>query len=285
MNDIQSGRRTGAAEPDDVLTRASSPPDATLAYGELSDQVADVRFPRDGAGTAAPLVVILHGGFWRARYDRAHTGPMADDLAARGFATASVEYRRVGQDGGGWPGTFDDAARAVDAVPALADRAVPGGIGDVVLLGHSAGGHLALWAASRARLPASAPWRLPAPPPLRGVVALAPVAALELASRQGLSDGAADDLLGGPAGDLPERVALTDPLALLPSSVPSALVHGTADENVPIEQSRRYAQAARAAGDDCTLTELTGTGHFPVIDPLSRAWPAVLGALKALLGR
>ncbi|MCO5995246.1 alpha/beta hydrolase [Actinoallomurus rhizosphaericola] len=309
MNDIRGGRHTSPAEPSDapagegsavssgvpsgapagepsgVLTRRASAPDATVAYGDLPDQVADVRFPRNGAGAAAPLVVIVHGGFWRARYDRAHTGPMADDLAARGFATASVEYRRVGQEGGGWPGTFDDVARAVDAVPALAAGVVPGGIGDVVLLGHSAGGHLALWAASRARLPACAPWRLPAAPPLRGVLALAPVAALELASRQGLSDGAADDLLGGPAGDLPERTALADPLALLPSSIPSVLVHGTADEDVPVGQSRRYADAARAAGDPCARIELPGIGHLALIDPLSGAWPTVLDALTGLLGR
>ncbi|MFL6056454.1 MAG: alpha/beta hydrolase family protein [Actinoallomurus sp.] len=271
-------------EPSDVLTRAAGAPDAMVAYGPLPDQVADLRFPRGGSGAAAPLVVIVHGGFWRARYDRAHTGPMAEDLASRGFATAAIEYRRVGQDGGGWPGTFDDVARAVDAVPALANTVVPGGIGDVVLLGHSAGGHLALWAASRARLSASAPWRLPAAPPLRGVLALAPVAALVLAARQGLSDGAADELLGGPADDLPERTAIADPLTLVPSCIPSVLVHGTADEDVPVEQSRTYVHAARSAGDDCALTEVPGTGHLALIDPLSGAWPAVLDALAVLLG-
>ncbi|GAA4623419.1 alpha/beta hydrolase [Actinoallomurus vinaceus] len=267
----------------DVLTRSAPDPDATVAYGRLPDQVADLRFPRDGAARA-PLVIIVHGGFWRSRFDRAHTGPMADDLASRGFATAAIEYRRVGQDGGGWPGTFDDVARAVDTVPALAAEAVPGGIGDVVLLGHSAGGHLALWAASRARLPASAPWHLAKPPAVRGVVALAPVAALAVASELGLSNGAADELLGGPAAGLPERTALADPSALLPSSIPSVLVHGSADEAVPVEQSRAYASAARAAGDDCTLDELPGVGHFAVIDPLTDAWPAVLGALSRLLG-
>jgi acetyl esterase/lipase len=267
----------------DVLSRGASAPDATLAYGPLPDHVADVRFPRGTTGTAAPLIVIVHGGFWRSRYDRGHTGPMADDLASRGFATAAIEYRRVGQDGGGWPGTFDDVARAVDTVPALANTVVPGGTGAVVLLGHSAGGHLALWAASRARLPVSAPWRLPATPPLRGVLALAPVAALALASRQGLSDGAADELLGGPADDLPERTAIADPLTLVPCSVPSVLVHGMADEDVPVEQSRRYAHAAGSAGDDCAVTELSGTGHLALIDPLSGAWPAVLDALAVLL--
>ncbi|MEV0401299.1 alpha/beta hydrolase [Actinoallomurus sp. NPDC050550] len=268
----------------DVLTRPAPDPDATVAYGCLPDQVADLRFPRGDRPATRPLVIIVHGGFWRPRFDRAHTGPMADDLASRGFATAAIEYRRIGQDGGGWPGTFDDIARAVDTVPTLADKAVPGGIGAVVLLGHSAGGHLALWAASRARLPASAPWHLPEPPGVRGVVALAPVADLAVASELGLSDGAADELLGGPAAGLPERTALADPSALLPSSIPSVLVHGSADESVPVEQSRAYARAARTAGDDCTLTELPGVGHFAVIDPLTGAWPAVLGALSRLLG-
>jgi acetyl esterase/lipase len=268
----------------DVLTRSAPAPDATVAYGHLPDQIADLRFPRGDRAARTPLVVIVHGGFWRSRFDRAHTGPMAGDLASRGFATAAIEYRRVGQDGGGWTGTFDDVARAVDTVPALADEAVPGGIGDVVLLGHSAGGHLALWAASRARLPASAPWRLPEPPAVRGVVALAPVAALAAASELGLSDGAADGLLGGPAAALTERTALADPSALLPSSISSVLVHGSADDAVPVEQSRSYARAAQAAGDDCTLTELPGVGHFAVIDPLTDAWPVVLGALSRLLG-
>jgi acetyl esterase/lipase len=268
----------------DVLTRPSSAPDATVAYGPSPDQVADLRWPRDRSAPV-PLLIIVHGGFWRSRYDRAHTGPMTEDLASRGFATAAIEYRRVGQDGGGWPGTFDDVARAVDTVPALVAEIAPGGIDGVVLLGHSAGGHLALWAASRARLPASAPWRLPAAPPLRGVVALAPVAALVLAAQQGLGDGAADDLLGGSAEALPERAALADPLALVPSSIPSVLVHGTADENVPVEHARRYVRAARAAGDDCALAELPGVGHFALIDPRSGAWPAVIDALAALLRR
>lgn len=268
----------------DILTRAASAPDLTVAYGGLPDQIADLRFPRSRGDGATPLVIIVHGGFWRARYDRTHTAPMADDLVSRGFATAAIEYRRVGQDDGGWPGTFDDVARAVDTVPALAAEAVPGGVGDVLLLGHSAGGHLALWAASRARLLSTAPWRLPAAPPIRGVVALAPVAALAVASEQRLGGGAADELLGGPAAELSERTALADPIALVPSSVPSVLVHGTADENVPVEQSHRYVRAARAAGDDCRLAELPGVGHFALIDPREDAWATVLGALSDLLG-
>src|SRR5262249_24333179 len=159
--------------PDDVLTRPAPAPDLVIRYGTGPEHVADVRLPKSRTGAAArpsPLVIFLHGGFWRVAYDRSHTGPMATALASAGYAVCVPEFRRTGQPGGGWPGTFDHAAAAVDRSPALVrDAAGPGVIADgpPLLAGHSAGGHLALWAAGRYRQGPDSAWR--SAPEARGV--------------------------------------------------------------------------------------------------------------------
>ena len=132
----------------EVLNRPAPPPDHTARYGSHREQVVDLRMPKDGPANGT-LVVLIHGGFWRAAYDRTHTGPLADALASSGFAVCTPEYRRTGQPGGGWPGTFDDVAAAMDVLPGRVARELDGVavMGPVVLAGHSAGGHLALWAA------------------------------------------------------------------------------------------------------------------------------------------
>ena len=238
-------------------------PDYTVRYGSDADHVADVRLPSGDA--TGPLVVFIHGGFWRARYDREHVAPLAADLASRGYPVATIEYRRVGQSGGGWPGTLDDVEAAVRAVPGL----IGADLGQPVLAGHSAGGHLALWAASRV-------------PAVRGVLALAPVADLGLAHRLGLGAGAVADLLGGGPLDVPERYAAADPARLLPLRVPTIVVHGDDDQQVPVGVGREFCAAARRSGDDTRLIELAGIEHFALIEPGSAAWPAVLDALAAL---
>ena len=136
----------------DVLTRKSQPPDLVLSYGPRGDQVADLRLPRNAA--EPPLVIFVHGGFWQAAYDRTHTGPLADALAADGFAVCAPEYRRVGQEGGGWPGTFEDIAAAVDALPGLVAAAVGGGcliaaVGMLLVLGITAALILCAWIGKR----------------------------------------------------------------------------------------------------------------------------------------
>lgn len=266
---------------DDILTRAAPAPDLAIRYGSHPDQVADLRLPADPA--AAPLVILLHGGFWRAAYDRAHTGPLAAALAAEGFAVCTPEYRRAGQPGGGWPGTFDDVAAAVDVLPGLAAQASDGRADPdrPILAGHSAGGHLALWAASRHRLPPGAPWSVPASS-CRGVVGLAAVSDLVSAYRLRLGRGAVAALLGGGPHAQASRYALANPAGLLPTGIPARLVHGSADDTVPYEMSRDYASRAREAGDDATCVALPGMGHFEPIDPLSAAWPSVAGAFRAL---
>jgi acetyl esterase/lipase len=262
----------------DVLTRAAPDPDHIVAYGPHPDQVIDVRLPTH---RPALLVVIVHGGFWRAEYDRTHMGPMAAALASAGYTVAVPEFRRVGSPGGGWPGTFDDVAAAFDALGPLVE---PYGadLTRVVWVGHSAGGHLALWAAARHRLPPDSPWYSALRP--SGVVALAGCCSLELGDDWNLGAGAAAALMGGSAADLPGRYAMADPAALLPLDVPVTLVHGTRDDCVPVEMSREYAARATRAGDPVTLVELPDVEHYGVIDPLSSAWPTVLAALTSAAG-
>ena len=242
-------------------------PDLTMRYGPDPDHLIDVRLPADP--TDRPLVIFIHGGFWRVAYDRAHVGPLAADLAGRGWPTATVEYRRVGQAGGGWPGTLDDIAAAVEALPALvAEAGVPVDASAPILAGHSAGGHLALWAASRN--------------PCGGVLALAPVCDLRTAYTRGLGNDAVAALLGGGPDDVPDRFLAADPLARLPLGVAMMLVHGVEDDVVPIDLSRGFVEAARGAGDSAELVALPGVEHFGVIDPESAAWPSVLRALAEL---
>lgn len=256
------------------MRAAYSPDVETLRYGTHPDQVVDVTFPQDA--TRPPLVVLLHGGFWRVAYDRGHLRVVADALTAEGFAVANVEYRRVG-GGGGWPATFTDVGAAVDAVElALADRVDPG---SVAYVGHSAGGHLALWAAVRDRLPADAPGRTDHAPRVRGVVALAPNADLAAVDRLGLGGGAVRELLGGSPTTVPDRFAATDPSVLGTPPATTVVVHGLLDDVVPIEVARSYRDRTGVS-----LVEIPGTGHFELIDPASAAWPVVLAALGDVLG-
>jgi acetyl esterase/lipase len=285
----------------DILTRAARPPDQVLRYGPRPDQFADLRLPvrseggENSSSLAAerrpewPVVIFLHGGFWREAFDRTHTGPLAEALAAAGFAVCTPEFRRTGQAGGGWPGTFDDVAAAVDVLPGLvADAAqVAGGradLGRLVLAGHSAGGHLALWAAGRGALPGGGRWAAgPAARPA-GAVSLAGVCDLVECYRLGLGGDAAGALMGGGPGQYPERYRAGDPMGLVPTGAVVRLVHGTADDRVPAAFSVGYAGRGRAAGDDVGCELLEGVGHFEVIDPLSGAWGAVAAAFWEAAG-
>jgi acetyl esterase/lipase len=279
--------------PREILTRPAPSPDHVISYGPGPEQVADLWLPAQPVGVAGAgaVIVLLHGGFWRAAFDRMHARPMAAALAAEGFTVCMPEYRRTGQEGGGWPGTFDDVALAVDVLPGLAALAGPAGAdavaGPPVLAGHSAGGHLALWAAARERLPAGSRWHSGAA--VGGVVALAAVSDLTGCAEQDLGGGAAAALMGGGPGEWPDRYALADPMlllpgAVLPGAVPVRLVHGEIDDIVPCGMSVAYAERVVAAGGDAGCEVLPGCGHFEVIDPLSGAWPQVMGAFRAVGG-
>ncbi len=245
-----------------VLTRSARPPDRTVRYGRLPDHLADVWLPAEPGRTS--LVIFLHGGFWRAEYDRTHAAPLAAALADAGYPVATPEYRRTAA---GWPEAWADVQAAVAAVPARV-----GHHGPVLLMGHSAGGQLALVAASQHAAATV------------GVVALAPVADLRAGYEQRLGGGAVADLLGGGPDEVPDAYAEADPMARLPVGVPVVLVHGQLDRQVPVSFSQRYAAAGRAAGDAVRLDLLPGTDHFAVIDPESAAWPAVLAALASVSG-
>lgn len=272
MSAARSAAEREAAEETSLFGHPAEAPDATSAYGADPDQVVDFYAPRGpGAGPGTPLVVVVHGGAWRAAYDRRHISPFAAFLAGRGFAVASVEYRRggAGEAAGRWPDTFDDIAAALDALPELAAVAVPGADpGRTVLTGHSAGGHLALWAAARHVLPAGSPWRLAQPPPVRGVVALAPIADLATAAKLDVCGGAVAQLLGE---EYEARLPHADPVALLPTGVATTVVQGSADTEVPLAVAEGYADAATAAGEMPGFTLIDGVGHFPLIDPAAPA--------------
>ena len=219
------------------------------------------------------LVVLIHGGFWYAQYGLESVQPLARDLAERGYPVWSIEYRRVGEHAGGWPGTFEDVAMAIDHVVEL-----PVASSRVVAIGHSAGGHLALWVAARRRLPDGRVGSRPIVVPDE-VVGLAAVSDLRAAARQGLGADAVEKLLGGAPSEVPERVRVAAPIASLPLGVPQLLVHGRQDRLVPVEMSEQYAQQARAAGDQVQLEVVDG-GHFDMIDPDHAAWRAVLAFLE-----
>lgn len=231
----------------------------TLRYGRAPDQVGDLRLPP--GDDIHPVVALIHGGFWREPWHRDLMAPLANDLVRRGYATWNVEYRRVGESGGGWPVTAEDVADAVDALTVIADDH-PVDAGQVVLVGHSAGGHLALVTAARERALVR--------PSL--VVALAAVSDLVDGARRGLGDGAVAELMGGGPDDLPERYAEASPIARLPLPSPVLLVHGEADDRVPVAQSEAFWQAAHRAGGRVDAETLAKVDHFAVIDPRSDAW-------------
>ncbi|GAA4708165.1 alpha/beta hydrolase [Pseudonocardia yuanmonensis] len=232
-----------------VLTRPAPEPDEVRAYGEGRDQLIEIYHGGvDAAGL--PVLCLIHGGFWRPAYDRTHLRPLASALRAEGRTVVSVEYRRV-------PGDPDASTADVRAALVLA-----AGIGPAVVAGHSAGGHLALWAAT------SAP-----PPGLVATVALAPVTDLGGAHRAGLGDGAVRDFLGADPGSRPDL----DPIELASPSVPVTIVHGERDAIVPPVQARGYADVHRRT----EVVIVPEAGHFALIDPLSPAWPAVRSRLLA----
>jgi acetyl esterase/lipase len=264
----------------DILLRPAPPADQRIAYGPDERQFGELRLP-PGEGPH-PLAIGVHGGFWRARYDLAHFGHVCAALTARGVATWNIEYRRLGDRGGGWPGTFLDVARAADYARELAST-YHLDLDRVLTIGHSAGGHLALWLAARHRITPESPIATPDPLPLRAAVALAGVLDLARAEALKLSENVTRQLLGGTPADAPERYAAASPIELLPLGMRQLLIHGTEDDTVPLEISERYERAAVAAGDPATLLTLPGAGHFELVDPTSNEWPTVLDAVLPLL--
>lgn len=268
---------------------ARSPEYAThrITYGTEPSQFAELRVPA-GSGPH-PVVVLIHGGCWKRDFGSLRDlGPMADSLAASGVATWNVEYRRVGEPGGGWPGTFSDIAASLDHLGTLAP-AYRLDLVRVVIVGHSAGGTLGLWAAARDQFEKTRGGGADAiRPRLRGVVSLAGLTDLEQRARtsgQGrCSEGAVESLLAGSPADVPDRYARVSPIRLLPLGVPHVHLWGREDALIPSQYGTAMVEAASKAGDMARLVIVEGAGHFELARPLPPAWPAVRASIQSLLG-
>ena len=247
---------------------APAPPGTRIAYSRGEFQFGELRVP-SGSGPH-PVAIVIHGGYWRARYDLTEVGHLCEAVTRQGLATWSLEYRRIGNPGGGWPGTLDDVRTGAAHLEKIAaERSLD--LKRVVAMGHSAGGHLVLWLAKQNAIV------------LRGIVALAPVADLRLAWELELSETVVADLLGGSPQELPDRYRSASPIELVPLDVAQRVLHGDNDDIVPLEISRRYVAAAKKSGDDSKLIEVAGAGHFELIDPQSSAWPVVKEAVLELV--
>jgi acetyl esterase/lipase len=252
---------------DDILDLPPPPADARVPYGTDPNQFGDLRLPK-GKGPF-PVVMNLHGGFWRAKYDLAHAGHFCAALTALGFVTWNVEYRRVGNEGGGWPGTLEDIVSAYRCLPQLAKR-FPLDASKVVVSGHSAGGQLALCMAAHE-------------PSISRALALAGVLDLDRAYQLHLSNDAVVEFLGGTPKTVPEHYEEADPMRLPIPKARQFVVQGLADDVVPPEFSSKYADEKNKRGESVTLVEIPKAGHFDLIDPRSAAWPKVADSVKQLL--
>ena len=276
---MTSTERPTSGSPSSISTAVTETGEAApvrIAYGSAPSQFGELTMPAGGAGNELPpVVVLLHGGFWRAQYDLTLMDALRDDLVARGYAVWNIEYRRVGEAGGGWPGTLDDVAAAIDLLPTL-EEGQRVDVTRAALIGHSAGGHLALWAASRGLLPAGAHGVGPAVLP-RVAIGLGPVSDLRAADSAGLGGGAVTDFLGGSAESHPARYDNATPAAQ--TGARTIVVRGELDLIVPAEFT------VPPGGEGVVETiDVPGEDHFDLIDPESESWAAVIAALAESLG-
>jgi len=254
---------------DDILTLPPPPADARITYGADANQFGDIRLPKSKG--PFPVAMNIHGGFWRAKYDLAHAGHLCAALTTKGIATWNIEYRRVGNKGGGWPGTFEDVRSAYRYLAQI-DKKYNLDPEKVVVMGHSVGGELALCLAAHEAS-------------VKRVVSLAGVVDLKQAYEQHLSNDAVVEFLGGKPGEVPEHYREADPMEeSLPHSTTQWLIHGASDDTVPSTFSRNYAQQKKAAGEDVHYLEISTAGHYELIDPRSTAWPKVEDTVRHLLG-
>ncbi len=255
---------------DDLVAdaRAARPADRRVQYGTHAQAFGDLWLPTRTKG-AAPVIVFFHGGCWLARYDLSHAAATAAALANEGYAVWLPEYRRLGDEGGGWPGTFEDVAQAIDHVRTIAASEPVIDATRMVLAGHSAGGQLALWAATRS--------------PVLGVLGLAAISDLETyGATAGSCNASVTPLLGGTPAELPDRYQTFSPIERLPLGVRTVLVHGSEDTIVPPAMSDTFATKARDVGDSAKVMIVPGAGHYDVVSSRTDTWPIVVGALRSL---
>jgi len=255
-------------------------PDHRLAYGDDPLQFGELRLP-EGEGPF-PVVIVIHGGCWLAEYDLGYMSAFADALTTSGVATWSIEYRRVGDEGGGWPGTFQDVANAADKLLEIAfeykldmDR--------VAAVGHSAGGHLALWLAGRKWLDVEDPLRGEGPLALNGVVAMAGIPDLAAYAAPEGCGAAVSGLLGSEPGEVADRVHRGSPIAMVPFGINQTLVIGEHDSIVPKSQADGFVDAARQMGDSVEVTTILGAGHFELVDPSHEGFEIIRDAVLEAL--
>ena len=252
----------------DILNRPQPVPDKREAYGTDPNQFVELRLPR-GKGPY-PVLLSLHGGYWRAKYDLSYAGHLCEALRTAGVATFNVEYRRVGDPGGGWPGTFADVRSAYRYVRQEADR-FQLDLSRLVVMGHSAGGQLALCLAAHEA-------------PLTRAISLAGVVDLKKAFALHLSHDAVVEFLGGTPEEVPEHYREADPMELRIPQARQWLVHGSDDDTVPVQFSRDYVAQKKKIDETADLVEISRCGHFDVIDPDSAAFQQVMAAVLSALG-
>ncbi len=260
------------------------PADHVINYGPGKYQFGELRLP-SGNGPH-PVVVFVHGGCWLSDFDLGMAANLSGELARAGIASWTVEYRRIGNDGGAWPGTMHDLSNSIEHLRKIAPEHGLD-LSRVVLMGHSAGGHLVLWYAAKNNLDSSSEFHNSNPLEISGVVPLAAISNLSTYRHeydtQDCNTGV-PGLLKAEPEDVPERMAQVNPVELLPLNVPVRMVHGAADVLVPLRQSTAFLLEARKAGDDITLAVVDGAGHFDVIAPISTAWKIIMRETRQLLG-
>ena len=272
--------------PGELQKLPARPPDHRFQYGANPNQFGELRLP-EGRGPH-PVAVLVHGGCWKAEYASLRDlSPMGDALKDERIASWNIEYRRPRQEGSGWPGTYLDVGHAIDHLRQLATK-FDLDLSRVVVVGHSAGGHLAMWSAARQRLSSNSALRISDPLPLRGVINLAGTIDMteNIANMESLCrDTVVSTLLGGTPSAMPERYREVSATTMLPLQVPQILIWGEHEEFVPLPFAERYVNKATEAGDKVRLIVVPATGHFESASPASTAWPTVLGAIQSLLNQ
>jgi acetyl esterase/lipase len=272
--------------PKDLQSLPIQAPDRRLAYGTDANQYGELRLPSQSHGGPHPVVVLVHGGCWKAQYATSRDlAPMADALKADGIATWNIEYRRLPQPGSGWPGTYLDVGNAVDYLRSIAAQ-YKLDLNRVVVVGHSAGGHLTMWVATRQRIAKESALFLANPLPVRGVINLA--GTIDMADNIPNMEATCGDtvvttLLGGTPSNVPGRYREASAINILPLGVPQVLIWGAYDNFVPKAIVEKYVSAAKQAGDSVRFVVIPGVGHFETASPTSSAWPSVHAAIQSLL--
>lgn len=265
---------------DEILTLPNVPADHRVSYGSDPAQFGDLYLPQQPG--PHPVVILLHGGCWRAQFSLALVGQLAAALRQAGLAVWNMEFRRLG-NGGGWPTTFRDVAMGADFLQTLAPQFALD-LSRLVTVGHSAGGHLALWLAGRHHLPDTSPLHVGEGVRVHGVVSLAGIPDLIAGVQWNICRGACQEVVGGLPEDVPDRYQQASPHALLPLGVPQWHLVGTEDEIVPAAYIQQYVEVATQY-DEVHLEVLPDAGHFELIVPTTVVWPAVRHAVLALVER